>query len=136
MSKHKHCSDRKITRTNFLSRSASEPPEVMSLDESETLLGSQYGINSRFVSPSVTVVDISGPITPLLSTSLNARPPIGPVVSNTPPPLLLNEQGTITSQGKFTKFAFYCVHFHHHFILVLIKHTTSIVLYICWEVNI
>lgn len=102
MAKHKIGAERKPPRMSYLTRSPSEPPEVMSLDESETLLGSQYGINSRFISPSVTVVDIGGPITPLLPTPLNIRPPAPGTPAITPSPSSFTEQTTLNSQGKLT----------------------------------
>lgn len=100
MAKNRIGAERKSPRINYLARSPSEPPELMSLDESETLLGSQYGINSRFVSPSVTVVDIGGPITPsTTSTPLINRPTTGTSTITTASTLLSTEQNTISSQG-------------------------------------
>lgn len=82
MAKRKIGAEKKPPRISYLARSPSEPNEVMSLDESETLLGSMtitpqpyhqrrdssmnsistqstiLTANSKMMSPAVTVVDI------------------------------------------------------------------------------
>lgn len=108
MAKNRIGAERKSPRMSYLTRSPSEPPELMSLDESETLLGSQYGINSRFVSPSVTVVDLGAQITPSsISTPLLNRPTTGTSTITTASTLLSTDQNTISSQGTqfLTNFA-------------------------------
>lgn len=96
-------------------------PEIMSLDESETLLGSHYSGTDKFVSPSVTIVELgvncaasdTGTIDGIgtIATSsprtvaLNAPTSFGvkkrlPSISSVAIPSPYTEQTTITSTGK------------------------------------
>lgn len=99
MAKHRIGAERKPPRMSYLTRSPSEPPELMSLDESENLLGCQYGGNKKFVSPSVTIVELgSGPP----NNAMNKRlPSITPTATPSPSPY--TEQSTLTSAGKWCK---------------------------------
>lgn len=95
-------------------------PEIMSLDESETLLGSHYSGTDKFVSPSVTIVELgancaannagnvdgTGTIatTSPRTAALNAPTSFGvkkrlPSVSSVAIPSPYTEQTTITSTG-------------------------------------
>lgn len=119
MAKHRIGAERKQPRISYLTRSPSEPPELMSLDESETLLGFQYGVgsgcggiaaaNSKFMvsgPPSVAVVELGVPTLPV--ASLNKRmPSISSTITQSPAPSPYTEQSTITSAGKFWNIYFF-----------------------------
>lgn len=118
MAKHRIGADRKQPRISYLTRSPSEPPELMSLDESETLLGFQCGavggfgasgssaagtvdpINSKCMvnaPPSLAVVELGVPL-----TSLSKRmPSISSTITQSPAPSPYTEQSTLTSAGKY-----------------------------------
>lgn len=105
MAKPKNGNDRKVGRMScYTNRNplSEQPPEVMSLDESETLLGSHYGSDNRFVSPSVTILELGGPTTTGTTTpcSLNNKQRI-PSISSCAIPSPYTEQTTITSAGDF-----------------------------------
>lgn len=99
---HRIGAERKPPRMSYLSRSPNELPEVMSLDESETLLGSQYGgVNNKFISPSVTVVELDEPLS---VRSLNKRSQsFSPTAASSP----YTEQSTLTITGIFIYIEFY-----------------------------
>lgn len=123
MAKHKIGADRKQPRISYLTRGPNEPPELMSLDESETLLGFQYGAiggcgadiastsaaNSKFMvnaAPSLAVVELGVPL-----TSLNKRmPSISSTITQSPAsPSPYTEQSTVTSAGMLMFFITCCI---------------------------
>lgn len=103
MAKPKSGNDRKGGRMSCYASTNRNPlneklPEVMSLDESETLLGSQYGSDNRFVSPSVTILELGGPTGAATPSSLNKQRV--PSISSCAIPSPYTEQTTLTSAGK------------------------------------
>lgn len=63
MAKRRIGAEAKPPRMSYLARSPSDPPETMSVDESETLLGGKYndgGGIKKFDSPAVTILEMDG----------------------------------------------------------------------------
>lgn len=86
-----------------------QPLEVMSLDESETLLGAQYGSPTEVkfgpAQPCVTIVDLG--VVPTLSSSVASHKQRLPSISSVAIPSPFTEQTTITSAGRVVFFVLF-----------------------------
>lgn len=97
MAKRRIGAEAKPPRMSYLARSPSDPPEAMSVDESETLLGGKYndgGGTKKFDSPAVTILEMDG-----LKRSKLTQPATGsPAISSSN----FIEGSNLNSGGKFS----------------------------------
>lgn len=101
MAKRRIGAEAKPPRMSYLARSPSDPPEAMSVDESETLLGGKYndgGGIKKFDSPAVTVLEMDGCGPNSLKRSKLSQPSTGsPAISSSN---FIAEGTNLNSGGK------------------------------------
>lgn len=107
MAKHRIGSERRTPRISYLSHSPNEGPEIMmSLDESETLLGPPSYVTGRgYATPDVTVLEVE-----TSSLSLPYRTKKSPQTPSSVPTAAIGPQSMFSDTIiylKIFKFSFY-----------------------------